>query len=546
MGFVPFTVLDNAVLETQYEIRGVRRADPGVKVVTAASASEVLEVLRSAAQAGVEKCIDFTRHPKLVHSDCLNIDLVGLYSIEAFENLHSTFQRHLRPYESSAVHKNSSTLWYGPLSAFSVKSAMAVSGAGAHLLNKDDLLVLIPPEGEFRIPISTPIGKLDPREIALNIVAGEYEGVELRHLARWQQFFISLSSVSLVAWLLYTYPILLTFVFSALIATLHWVIALILFDKSAVQIPVVAPLFSLVTVYLLGMSDRLDRREKREWDLEQEASNLQKLDEMRNNFLSLVSHDLKTPIARIQSVLERFLRGDFGGLSQTQIESLQRIVSASGHLQRTIATLLLLSRIESRDLRVQREPADLTQLIDEVVKLAQPSAQERKIDLRTELEPMFLIDIDQALIREVAANLLDNAMKYSPSGTTITIRCGELENCPDLSPPQPGAWFEIQDQGPGIPKEERKKVFEKFVRGRNENTAVDQAVKGTGLGLYLSSYFVEKHGGNMSLLSKTAGESLLEGSPSIQYFSQNHNDSGTVVRVSLPIDLPPDTPLPTE
>jgi signal transduction histidine kinase len=255
---------------------------------------------------------------------------------------------------------------------------------------------------------------------------------------------------------------------------------------------------------------------------------------MRNNVLSLISHDLKTPLARIQAMLERLGGGDFGALSPQQREAIDRILSANGHLQRTISTLLLLSRIESRDFRIRPQPTDLRELLQLAVRHHQAAASERGIGIETDFEPLFLVDMDRALIEEVLNNLIDNALKYSPAGSTVSIRCGEQDNCPELSPPQAGVWLEIQDCGPGIPPEDRARVLQKFVRGSNERTAADQSVKGTGLGLYLSAFFVEKHLGALSLTSRVEGEKISPASTAAQYFDDGQ--TGTCIRVTLPVE----------
>jgi signal transduction histidine kinase len=283
------------------------------------------------------------------------------------------------------------------------------------------------------------------------------------------------------------------------------------------------------------MADQLERREKSQWALERETEFLRELDDLKNHFLSLVSHDLKTPIARIQSLLEQLASDESRShLDPKQSQLVLKALSANSQLQRSIATLLLLNRIESRDFRIQKKPTDLVKLIEESIKASRDLASERNVRIITELEPLFLLDLDASLIREVIHNLVDNAIKYSPTDSTILIRCGEGDLLSELTPPQPGVWFEVQDFGAGIDPEDRSKVLKRFFSTDAKKIPHDQAIKGTGLGLYLSAFFAEKHSGRIAVLSRCAGEKVSVEDPVQEYFPEG--SQGTVVRVALPLE----------
>jgi signal transduction histidine kinase len=313
--------------------------------------------------------------------------------------------------------------------------------------------------------------------------------------------------------------------------------SLLLFENFGTPMPVVGPWIALVGTFILGMGDRLDRRERREWNVEREAENLQSLDEMRTNFLSLVSHDLKTPVARLLANLDRLLSGDFDPLTSRQRDTIQKLISASGDLQRTISTLLLLGRIESRDFKILRTPTDLNEVLHDSITGFGNLAADRSIEMIQIFEPLFLVDLDRDLLIQVVNNLIDNALKYSPIQKKVFIRSGETEYARELTPPGSAIWFEVQDEGPGIPPDERGKVLEKFVRGAKDITNQDRSITGTGLGLYLARFFVEKHGGVIQIFSRIVNERPQDGlNPSSDYFSEN--TTGTVIRVILPIDAP--------
>ncbi len=552
VGLLPFGLLDEALLKTQYTLRGQRSPSTSLIVITTSSP----QVAHNAALVFKEKihesnsegsCVSFFKNPNHSPSGCKNFDVESFHTMAGFQPLAEYTLKNLNPTAEIESDSKLTPHFYGHLEAFNPVRADSFIDSPNEFLNRkhNDRLVLaiLPEKSELNHFVMTPAGDLDPLEVALNILGNSQQNNYLITINKITQFSVSLLASVVIAWVLYSYPIFLTFLFTFILGAFLFVISMILFDRFGVQFPLVAPWASIATVYLLGMSDRLDKRERRAWSLEQQAQNLKSLDELRNNFLSLVSHDLKTPIARIRSVLERFERGDFGPVSLNQSDSLKKILSASGDLQRTISTLLILSRIESRDFRLQREPSDLNEIIEKSISQISNFALEKKVRIETELEPMFLVELDKGLITEVLVNIVENAIKYAPPESKITIKSGESEICPELSPPQEGIWFEIRDEGPGIVPEEREMVFQKFVKGSNETSFQNSVpVKGTGLGLYLSAFFVERHGGVIHLFSKTSGEVPEPGAPSDQYFSQNPNETGTVVRVTLPVDGPLDSP----
>ncbi len=544
VGLLPFSILDNAILKIQYELRGVRKAENMPIVVRFQSIDELKSVLEQGvllqSDPNLKNCIIIDANPPN-SSTCLALKIEDLISIEAIEKTYKKVHSYLHPNETreNFFHR---TLYYGGISAYGEINSLELLESLPSTKEKissrgtTPTYVFIAHKPAFDPPIATPIGSLSPSEVALNVITNSINHSSLHHFPRYIQLVLSLLGGLLVAWFVYTYPTVLAAIFIVTFIFLYFFVSMFFFDKLFSQLPVAAPLVAMIAAYLLSISEKLDTRERHDWAEKNEKDSLRQLEEMRNNFLSLVSHDLKTPIAKIQSLVERLLRGDFGKMLETQTDALQKIISTSGHLQRTISTLLLLGRIESENVVLKKEPTDLVAMLHECVLHYLSIAHERKISLVEELEPLFLAEIDPALMKEVVFNIIDNAIKYSPSGTQITIRCGEMENCPELSPPQAGIWFEVQDHGPGIAIQDRPHIFKKFMRGKQENTAVDMAVKGTGLGLFLAHFFVEKHGGHMGLMSRTAGEPLSQHDPAHQYFGMDGKMTGTVLRVSLPID----------
>jgi signal transduction histidine kinase len=213
------------------------------------------------------------------------------------------------------------------------------------------------------------------------------------------------------------------------------------------------------------------------------------VEELKTNFIGMMSHDLKTPLARIQGMLGLVLR-DKNPLSEDQKEAVKSIQKSTDDLLHFITAILNFSRLESQGAQLNLKSKDINTLIEEVVQKTDHLAREKKIKVITELEPLFSIRIDPDLIRQVLVNLIENAIKYSPEKSIVKIRSEEQES---------KVIVKIIDQGIGIPADEISRLFMKFFRSR---TAKNSSVKGSGLGLYLSRYFVELHRGTLAAVSE--------------------------------------------
>jgi signal transduction histidine kinase len=202
-----------------------------------------------------------------------------------------------------------------------------------------------------------------------------------------------------------------------------------------------------------------------------------------------VTHDLKTPVARIQGLAEVLLRKS-GHLLERDRETLSHIIHSTEELNRFISSILELSKIESKNLKLSMESRDVNQLIERSVEGFRAQARARHIRVVSNLEPLFPIRLDSALVSKILNNLIDNALKYSPSGSEVRVESREV-----------GSWVEIsvRDQGIGMTDEERESLFTRFYRAKNDTTT---KIPGTGLGLYLTKYFVEAHQGRVEVESE--------------------------------------------
>ncbi len=288
---------------------------------------------------------------------------------------------------------------------------------------------------------------------------------------------------------------LITFTLILIVGTL--LLSVILFQSipliGDLWLPLGAPFLSLTISFYLMIPLRLYAEHRKRYELEKENKVLLEVEEMKTNFLQLVTHDLKTPVAKIQGLTEQLKRSLSDKLDSKDIETMNHLFSANEELNHFIGSLLELTKLDNQGLRVNLQSKDINQLLENIVMKHRFAAQSKQILVHPDFEPLFPIRIDSELITKVLSNLIDNAIKYSPEGTRISLHTREIGENIEIS---------IQDQGIGIPESEIQNLFSRFYRVKNDTTI---KVKGTGLGLYLSKYFIESHRGTISVES-TVGE----------------------------------------
>lgn len=212
---------------------------------------------------------------------------------------------------------------------------------------------------------------------------------------------------------------------------------------------------------------------------------LSQLDKMKDEFISMASHELNTPLAAIEGYLSMVLDEGMGKVDAKSKEYLSRAYASSKRLAELILDLLNVSRIEQGRLKMKFSQVSMVELAESVVHELQIKADSKKIYLKIEAEkglPKLWCDPDR--IREVIVNLTGNALKFTDKGG-VTINIGKSE----------GDFIRVTvvDTGRGIAKEDQKKLFQKFSQVKRE---IDEH-QGTGLGLYISKNFVELHKGKI-------------------------------------------------
>lgn len=224
-------------------------------------------------------------------------------------------------------------------------------------------------------------------------------------------------------------------------------------------------------------------------NISNKAQELAQLNKLKDEFLSTVSHELKTPLTTIKGFVSVILTGEVGPLNEQQLNFLSVVDQSVNRLASLISNLLDLSRLNGK-VEMEFQKTDLVELVRSSVSNMLIKAREKKVTLTNELpKDIPAVMADTRWIGQVVDNLLINAIKYAGAGAKVNVSgsCkGEV------------VVVSIDDNGPGIPAEEQKMVFERFYRGR---ASVNQ-VPGTGLGLAISKSVIEKHGGKIWVESK--------------------------------------------
>lgn len=245
---------------------------------------------------------------------------------------------------------------------------------------------------------------------------------------------------------------------------------------------------SIFVVYYIWVPFRAIEEYQTRYAIQEETKLLKQVDNLKQNFISLMSHDLKTPVAKIAGIAD-ILKIRFNNTPE-QTELIDNVVNSTKELNDFINSILDLTKIESQNLTLRKESRDVNKIIEGILAKLEFEAGNKQMRIESDLSPLYPIQVDTVLMNRVISNLIENAIKYAGKGKTIWVKTWDDP-----------AWvyIEIKDNGLGIGAEDLAHIFDKFYRVKNDST---HAIKGSGLGLYLVKYFIELHNGVISASSQ--------------------------------------------
>lgn len=241
------------------------------------------------------------------------------------------------------------------------------------------------------------------------------------------------------------------------------------------------------------LNDTLEQRIS-EATRELRASNaqLQRLDEAKDEFISMASHQLRTPLTSIKGYISMLIEGDVGEVTKDQKHLLNEVFISSERMVRLIGDFLNVSRLQTGKFVIEKHPVDLAQLIQREVDSLAPNATARNQQFVYKAPKNIpLLELDENKIQQVVMNFSDNAIYYSKDDGVITVTLKRTDDG--------FVEFQVKDKGIGVPKDEQQHLFNKFFRATNARRARPD---GTGVGLFLAKKVIDAHKGAMIFESK--------------------------------------------
>jgi len=268
-------------------------------------------------------------------------------------------------------------------------------------------------------------------------------------------------------------------------------------DNATVANRIIAVIAILVTGWL-SVRNRIYEEEINKQQAKIKAQ--EQLAAIRQDFVSTLTHDLKTPLLGAIETIKSFQAGVFGMVSPTQQKVLEMMRRSHQSTLQLVQTVLDVYRNDSEGIQLQLKPLNLTLLLEEITTTLTDLCQSRRIYIHFDTRQNLWVKGDSLQLQRVFSNLLNNAINHSPRGSRIEITLKSIENQQQVL---------VRDKGSGIANNDLPYLFERFYQGHS-----DRSAKGSGLGLYLSRQIIEAHGGKI--------------------WAENHPTQGAIFCCSLP------------
>jgi len=221
-------------------------------------------------------------------------------------------------------------------------------------------------------------------------------------------------------------------------------------------------------------------------ELRRSNAQLQRLDKAKDDFISMASHQLRTPLTSIKGYISMVREGDAGKITKTQDQLLGQAFTSSERMVHLINDFLNVSRLQTGKFLIDKRPVNLAKVIEQELDSLVTNAKSRNLSfVYTPPKDFPLLNLDEDKMRQVIMNFSDNAMYYSTEGTKVHVKLALDKKC---------ATFTVKDSGIGVPRSEQSQLFNKFYRASN---ARKQRPDGTGVGLYLAKKVIDAHAGTV-------------------------------------------------
>lgn len=250
-----------------------------------------------------------------------------------------------------------------------------------------------------------------------------------------------------------------------------------------------------VTAVALDKATLYEKLKESNAELERSNNRLRDLDQLKTEFVAIASHQLRAPVTAIKGYASLIIEGSFGNVPSSLSEAVSRIFESSKYMASSIDDFLNVARIEQGKMKYDLRSFDVTGLVKQTYTEFLPIAEKKKLQLTFADAAPFTAHADEGKTKQIITNILDNSIKYTPKGSVvISMRQDDVRKKVVIS---------IQDTGIGISKEDGEKLFSKFARASNANSA---NVQGTGLGLFVAREMARVMGGDVRLESEGVGK----------------------------------------